>query len=358
MNILRRTAAFLVVLAMMVGAAVNCHKSLLGKEVKSSGIEEKDTVMTAMQGMVEINTASLCSIKGFGGKVPLLISIDDRGNIVDIQFQRNAETKDFLDRTLVIPESYIGENVEEALEKNVDAVSGATMSSDAIKANIEAGLRYYMEKRDSIAIEPPEAASPEGAGVKLWLSLLLTLTAAIAPLFVKDRTVHIVILALDVAVLGFWCGQFISYAVMVNYLSSGVNVAKAIVPLIMLVVAFIYPIFGRKQHYCNYICPLGALQQLAGMCCRKKVRMSPGIINGLRIFRNVLWAVLTFFLWLPVVTEWMDYELFGAFVVESASWVILTVGAAIVVISVVVPRPYCNYICPTGTLMKVEEGVF
>lgn len=356
MRIIARIFAFLVVAAMMTGAAVNCHRSLLGKEIKASGEDEKDTVMIATQGMVEINTASLCDKKGFGGKVPLTIDIDDTGTIRDIKLQRNAETKDFLDRTQVIIDSYIGQNAEEAASKQVDAVSGATMSSDAIKANVEAGLRYYLKKRDTIVYAAPDQPVEEGGGARVWLPLLVALTAAIVPLFVKDRTVHVVILALDVIVLGFWCGQFISYAVMVNYLSSGVAWATGIVPLIMLFVAFIYPIFGRKQHYCNYICPLGALQQLAGMCSRKKVKMSPSLIRGLQIFRNVLWAVLTFFLWLPVATEWMDYELFGAFVVESASWIILTAAAVVVVISVVIPRPYCNYICPTGTLMKAEEA--
>lgn len=358
MRIIARIFAFLVVAAMMVGAALNCHKSLLGKEIKATGEEERDTVMTAMQGMVEINTATLSDKKGFGGKVPLTIDIDDAGTIRDIKLQRNAETKDFLDRTQVIIDSYIGRNVEEALAMHVDAVSGATMSSDAIKANVEAGLHYYLKKRDTIVTTPAEGPVQPGGGMKVWLPLILALTAAIMPLFVKDRTVHVVILAFDVIVLGFWCGQFISYALIVNYLSSGVGLATGIVPLIMLFVAFIYPVFGRKQHYCNYICPLGAAQQLAGMCSRRKLRMKPGLIKGLRIFRNLLWAALTFLLWMPVLTEWMDYELFGAFVVESASWIILAAAGAVVVLSVVIPRPYCNYICPTGTLMKMEEEMF
>lgn len=350
-----RILGLLVCLGMMTAAAVNCHKSLVGRELKEGAEETPDSVMSVQQGLVEINTTSLCDLKGFGGRVPLMITIDDQGVIKSVDLLPNAESKDFLVRTDGIRESFVGKRAEDAVGMKVDAVSGATMSSDAIKANVEAGLKYYLEKRDrlpSIGDDMPEDGGP---GYKLWLALAVTLVGAIIPLLIRNKTVHIVILLLDVGVLGFWCGQFISYAQMVSYLASGAGIWTGLVPFVMMAVAFLYPIFGRKQHYCNHICPLGAIQQLAGYCTKKKVKMKPGLIKGLRLFREILWAVLSFFLWLPFVTEWMDYELFGAFVVRSASWIILVAAGAVVLISTVVPRPYCNYVCPTGTLMKTEE---
>lgn len=366
MKYIRRILAFLVCAAMMVVAAINCHKSILGHEIMKGGEESllNDSIMSYNEeGLVVVNTTSLSDMKGFGGKIPLEIKIDGEGKVVSIDYiLPNAETPDFLNRTRVLFDSWVGKPAAEAYSAKVDAISGATMSSNAIKANVEAGLAYYAENKgllDDLKKDNADMGQEYPASnYKLWLALAITLLAAILPLFIKNRIYHIVQLILDVVVLGFWCGKFISYSVMVNYLSSGTGILIGLVPIVMMAVAFIYPIFGRKQHYCNHICPLGAIQQLAGYCCPKKIRMPVKTVKGLNTFRECLWAVLMCFLWMPILIEWMDYELFAAFIVESASWIILACTGLVVVLSFFIPRPYCNYICPTGTLMKMQERMF
>jgi polyferredoxin len=54
--------------------------------------------------------------------------------------------------------------------------------------------------------------------------------------------------------------------------------------------------------------------------------------------------------------EWMDYELFSAFIFQSAATVVIVLAIVFVVLSVFVTRPYCRFVCPTGTLFKLAEG--
>ena len=55
---------------------------------------------------------------------------------------------------------------------------------------------------------------------------------------------------------------------------------------------------------------------------------------------------------LGVGFEWMDYEPFTAFILSSAGVVVIVFAVVILLTSVFVPRPYCRFMCPTGTLLK------
>ncbi len=68
-----------------------------------------------------------------------------------------------------------------------------------------------------------------------------------------------------------------------------------IVPVIMLVTAFVYPLFGKKSYYCTHVCPFGSLQELAGKCVGYKVRMKPATAKRLDKFRQILWAIHAMF---------------------------------------------------------------
>ncbi len=125
----------------------------------------------------------------------------------------------------------------------------------------------------------------------------------------------------------------------------------------MLVAAFIYPLFGHPQHYCTHICPLGSAQQLVGQICGYKIHISPKVLKGLDWFRKILWAVLMLLLWTDCLTGWMDLELFQAFQVQSASWWIIGAALVFVALSAVVSRPYCRFVCPTGSLFKRAENI-
>ena len=54
--------------------------------------------------------------------------------------------------------------------------------------------------------------------------------------------------------------------------------------------------------------------------------------------------------------DWTNYEIFSAFIVGTAAVAVLAMAAVVLVLSVFVPRPYCRFVCPTGTLFKVAQG--
>ncbi len=96
----------------------------------------------------EIGTVLLSSpysdeIMGFNGPTPLQIALDAKGKIIEVRVLANDETPNFLNRVIKAGflDSWNGLTAEEALNKEVDAVSGATYSSNAIQNSLKTRLQ-------------------------------------------------------------------------------------------------------------------------------------------------------------------------------------------------------------------------
>ena len=334
---------------------------------KTSEVSKKtgnDTLRTLADGSIVINTTALASdISGYGGKVPLEITIN-KGKIVRVKALDNAETKDFFDQASALLTKWNGKTIDEAMGMKVDAVSGATFSSKAIIGNMQRGLQYA-QKQEIMASANDVGGSLGGSGsstlgsfdmsAKNIIGLIVVLMSAILPLFIKNKKYHLCQLVLNVVVLGFWCGAFLSYASLRGYMAHGINVLAFLVPCIMLVTAFVYPLFGKKTYYCTHVCPFGSLQQVAGKCLKYKVKLSQNNLRRLDLFRQVLWALLMICIWGGVWSDWTDYEPFSAFIFQSASWIVIVLAAVFVLLSLVLTRPYCRFVCPMGTLLRLSQ---
>ena len=349
-----RFFSFVLTMLMLIAAAITVNKAVFCHNIQETSSAEEnssasgDTITVESDGTTIIHTAGMPkTIDGYAGPVPLDIYIHD-GKISDIKALTNAESPSFFQRASAILDSWIGKTPEQALEMKVDAVSGATYSSDAIINNVNVGLAFYQGIGRS-----PSDSTPW----KIWVAFVVTLAACIVPIFVKNKIYHNVQLIANVIVLGFWCGQFLDYALILKYISGGFTLPVGLIAIAMLIAAFIYPLFGHPQHYCTHICPLGSIQQLAGEICGYKIHLSEKVIKGLDWFRKILWAVLMLLLWADCLTGWMDMELFQAFMFESASWWIIGAACLFIALSVVVSRPYCRFVCPTGSLFKRAENI-
>lgn len=346
-----RIWSLILALLLVMVAAITVNKAVLGYSYQqpAPGDQqvESEAVTVSSAGQAVIHTDDVPgTIDGYAGPVPLDIYITD-GKISDIEASDNAESPSFFNRASALFSAWIGKTPGEALEMKVDGVSGATYSSTAIINNVNAGLAYY------------QGADKRGAGVpwKIWVALAVTLAACIVPLFVRNKIYHNVQLIANVAILGFWCGQFLDYTMILKYASGGFALPVGLIAIAMLIAAFIYPLFGHPQHYCTHICPLGSAQQLVGEICGYKLHISAKVLKGLDWFRKILWAALMLLLWADCLTGWMDLELFQAFQFESASWWIIGAACLFIALSAVISRPYCRFVCPTGSLFKRSENI-
>lgn len=332
------------------------------KEHKIFGIDlprEKDekpveTLKQTENGFI-INTTEIGKeIIGYGGPTPVEITVAN-GKIQKITPLSNRETPEFYGaiRNSDLLESLDGMTLEEAINKPIDGVSGATYSSKAIIGNIKAGIAYALDEN---AVAIGKQAESERLSVKWYITVIIILAGGIIPFFIKDKRYRMLQLILNVLLLGFWGGTFISYSMMTSYATNGMTKIILIPTGLMLILAFIYPFFGKKDHYCTWICPYGSAQELLGKCIKFKIRMKPEIIKWLNYFRQALWFILMWLLWTGLWFDWMGYEPFAAFFFTDASVVTLSIAGAFLILSLFIQRPYCRFVCPTGSLFKYAEG--
>ena len=108
--------------------------------------QPQPTAMTQeSDGTYVVNTSTLCKVKGYRSTTPLKIYIKG-GKVQKVEALKNQETPKYF--ALVknqILSSWNGLTVKKAVKLNVDGVTGATLSSDAVKKNMKAGLEYYQK---------------------------------------------------------------------------------------------------------------------------------------------------------------------------------------------------------------------
>ena len=368
-----RLLSLVVVVLILAAAAILRDGRILGhdlREAHEAKALKNDTLEVTPDGAFVVNTKPLAKdVQGYGGPVPLKIHIKD-GRVAAVEAEPNAESPDFFNRAKELLNHWQNKSVDEALAEEVDALSGATFSSKAIIANMQRGLAYAKQRGQwgedgSVGAADTSASPIEGGSAGALetsappiVALIAVLLGAVVPLFYNNRRLHLVQLAVNVVVLGLWTGTFVSYTLFLRVFAGGVSlstIGALAAPLLMLIVALIYPLAGRSGHYCANICPFGSAQELAGKLSRRKLRITPRVLKLLSVLRNLLWGVLMALLLTGTCTAWIDYELFTAFLYSSASVWVIVLAALFLVLSVWVPRPYCRFVCPTGALVKSVE---
>ena len=88
-----------------------------------------------------IDTTEMCKdVLGHHAATPVKITIVG-GKIQSVEALPSEETPSFYQNAVKSLDAFKGMTVKEALESDVDAISGCTMSCEALKENIKAGLK-------------------------------------------------------------------------------------------------------------------------------------------------------------------------------------------------------------------------
>ena len=117
------------------------------KAIDTAFYEVKDAKGKKL-GTVLFSSPYSDQVKGFNGPTPLLIALDADGRIKDVVLLENQETPNFAKRVVDggLYQAWNGLTVDEALNKDVDAVSGATYTSTGVKNSLKTRLQAYQRQ--------------------------------------------------------------------------------------------------------------------------------------------------------------------------------------------------------------------
>lgn len=290
-------------------------------------------------------------IVGFSGPTPLYILLDNKGRIVELEAQENSESTEYFENAWALITSYwTGKNISEKNKIQIDALTGATYSVSALDNTIRATLAFHEGQQHSHFKAPVI-----GWYKTIALILVLLLGLGAAAFFRGNKTLRLIVLLLNVGVVGFWCGQFVSLTLLRNWIENGVDLMGALPAVLLVALAFLAPVFGMKKHYCHWACPLGSAQELAYRLPLPKLKVSARTYRILATIR--LWALLLllFLLWMGVGAEVLNYEPFGVFLLDEALWGVLVLASVFIIAGCFVPRPWCRTLCPVGELLRLTE---
>ena len=304
-------------------------------------------------GVIIATSPYAVDVKGFAGPTPLYIYVSTTGTIKQVVAADNADTPNFFKRALTsLAPQWRDKSIEQAAALKVDAVSGATFSSNAIIANVQRTLAAQVQSDTSSTLRSPMI----GWGRTLVVAAVLLLGIIVSIKWHGRKWLRLVQLALNVVVLGFWCGQFLSLSLLRGWISNGLDPVAYLPTLLVLVVALVMPFFKHKHHYCSWVCPLGSLQTLAAELPLPKVHCSPKVYRVMSRVRLYVFAILMLLLWTAFgAGSVLDYEPFTAFFVTTAAPMVMVLAVVIVVASCFVPNVWCKSLCPMGMTLTLAE---
>ena len=107
-----------------------------------------DDTMTKENGTYVINTTTIGKdIEGYNGPTPLKVYIN-KNKVERIEFLKSMESPKYYAKVKkALMDQWNGKTVKEAKILQVDAVTGATYSSEAVIQNVQMALDYYQKNK-------------------------------------------------------------------------------------------------------------------------------------------------------------------------------------------------------------------
>lgn len=295
---------------------------------------------------------------GYQSTIMAGVVVGDQGAVKEVRIIDQNETPSFIQKIYnsefldnEFPSILIADGF--STEINVQAVSGATVSSSAItKAVAEAssiiGDNY-------LAMRVPSKTGVKFGTTEFVLLGMLLLTFLSYKL--KNQKLRYLTMAYSIVLLGFKYKQFIAFSWIVSLFTGKVPDFSANVGWYILVGGTILFIaVTGKNIYCTYICPFGAMQQaekkLAGFDFFK---VSPKLKQYLRAVPPIL-AYIGFVV--AIVNEQMgalSYEPFSLLYGRTGVGVQWALLPLVLIMSLLVMGFYCHHACPIGFLLT--QGV-
>lgn len=305
------------------------------------------------------STGVVRGIRGYAGPVNVAVFLSAEGEILAAHHISSRETESYLQRIERggFYEQFQGIRIEG--EHQVDAVSGATLTSEAIAHTISA----------LIAEAAPEplanfAGTDELSDFSIEARLNLWWILHIAVIFLmflygfqkklrKSKTGIIALSLLSVLYIGFFLNNSFTYVSFIHpFVGTSVSSLVGLYALFTLLGA----IWG-KNTYCKYVCPFGNVQRLLIQVTPKKAKSKFFMSNKwIYRIRGAIALVLITGVLLGL-RSWSNFELFpDLFGLDFLSfW--FTVALASVLIAIRYPMIWCRLLCPTGSVLDFISDV-
>ena len=298
-------------------------------------------------------------IRGFGGKINLAVYVDTAGKLINFHIIRSNETPSYL---AMLTDWYQKLKGHQLFQSNpfsdIDSVTGATVSSQAIVSSIELASKRFASDILGLNVSV-SAAKKNFLSDRSGFYLLIAIIFSLLVIYKGNFWSRLAVLAFNLVVGGFILNTQYSSEQVITLLSgrintfelSGVFLLIAGVPLLVL-------LFGNI--YCGYLCPFGAAQELLSYIIPDRFKKTAPYekMRKARLIKYIILfiAVMVFFISRSKQTLVPD-PLIAAFNLHT--WYVSLKSAvfAIMILAVIgsifYRRFWCRYFCPVGAFLSL-----
>ena len=294
---------------------------------------------------------------GYQSNVEVASLVSPDGTLIEARTYKQDETPSYYQK--LVAGSFFKRNFTDKpiadgfdISTNVDAISHATISSNAATKAIQEGVSYV----GANYVNTPVAK--QGGQIAIGqldiFVILMLIIAFVASRFSKKKWLTWVARVYSIVVMGFIAAQFITLSVLVAFFSLDWPSYVDYLRWYLLVFGVLILILGTgKNLYCNYMCPFGAFQgaefALAGPLGKKP--LNPMVTKIMRWFPGALIFIslaLTLGFHNLGFTSYEPFSLLFGQVGVGIQWALLPL---VVVGALFSRRIYCTFICPIGYVL-------
>jgi uncharacterized protein with FMN-binding domain len=324
-------------------------------EHRYSHVEEKQDGIIVCVSKEKIGWIENSCEQGYGGPVQVFVLADSTGNIREIFLGEHSETLAYVNK--LKRNGYFDQykgiqlNSEFVLNNDIDAVSGATVSSRAI-AQACRNAAHKIAK-NNFEMEIPEISTQVHFGLKQIITCVIFLFGLIS-VYMKNKNLKLISLSISVVAFGFLFNSAISVShfgrLLLGYLPSLEE--HFIWWLLMGGTVLAIFIFSRNV-YCQALCPFHGIQLLLNKLSGLNLKL-PAKINKvlIKLPKFLLWICLILIL-ISKNSTIASYEPFSMmFSLEGIGiqWYILP---AALFGSLIMSNFFCRYFCPVGASFTI-----
>jgi ferredoxin len=318
------------------------------------GIDHNKSLPTAPASLIA---------QGYGGPIEMSMGISDQGAVTSLKILKHNETTSYVSHFNDFLRQFIGRTAKDSfiLGKDIDAISGATVSSAAITDVIRNTMHaeefrgHVPNSLRELAVHVPEIPikSPKAPFV---ISLALFLIAIIA-LITRNNALRWAALA----------GGFVYFGTIKHTMLSIVQIVQAGLghppsftqdPLTWIILLFVLVstlIVGRI--YCGSLCPFAIIQEILYQLTPHKhplkEHVSPHVDEKARLIKYILLFVVTGVCLILGNAFAANMEPFVTLFAGHGSKLAFSLLILMLIMAVFNFRFWCKYLCPVGALTSL-----
>jgi NosR/NirI family nitrous oxide reductase transcriptional regulator len=317
-------------------------------------IEKRGDLYVGLAGDGEqiVGYAAIGQAPGYGGPIEMLVGMDPDGKITGVRIVQQRETPGFfrLVESQGLLEQFLHKSVSDplVLGQDLDAVSGATFSAEGVAAAARQAVNQIAAQ--GLGVTRPPEQHPIQFGIP-EIALVLLYAAGYWGHRQRNgalkRGVRWGTMLAGMVIVGFVYTLPLTIAQVITFLSGFWPDWHSHLYWYMLIGGILFvTTVDAKNPYCSWFCPFGAVQEcLAKMSGAKYYRprrfsdLLTWIQRGLALAAIVLGLALR----RPGIAGYEPFATLFDLRGTAVQWIFLVV---IILVSLLVYRPFCNYLCP------------